>query len=271
MSCARRCLRLLAVLALCAGLLAPRSALAVPRTWSATATQSEVRAVVGTQTDGAGGSAHAGLVRLAVAHTRSSSSTCRSSRARTELVRGGVRIVRFPTPGSGFDTLAFCYRGGRAHIIFHTKTEEWEPAIHHVTIAGAVLAYELTYYTDQSAGASIVHEVAVRRLGSGHLISNSSLGVPQAFPPFASVRRLVLKADGAVAWTDRAYLGEPGTVPASLDRVVKREPGSAAGVVLDAQTAAGTGPTALELRSLTLVGSALHWRSGGTERTAVLG
>lgn len=176
--------------------------------------------------------------------------------------RGALRIVAWPLARAP-RRIYSCHPGAPRRLLWQPIADEWEPLVRHLTVAGGVFAYELSSWTDASAGATRRQQVVVRSVRDGRRRSATALGL-------RAVRRLVLAPSGSVAWTDRRAPQYGEDPPTSSDRVIARDARAAGVTVLDQSVALGRGPGEIDLRSLRLDGTVLSWRHLGQRRTATL-
>jgi hypothetical protein len=125
-----------------------------------------------------------------------------------------------------------------------------------IALAGVDVAYGLTRYGVDTAGAQVV----VRDLrNGGQLRSEPATTGRLGVEFFQSVAAVVVKPGGAVAW-----IGLGGSVIHAGHEVVEVSKADARGrALLDASTG-------IDVRSLRLLGSTVSWRHGGRTETARL-
>ncbi len=140
----------------------------------------------------------------------------------------------------------------------------------HMTLDGTIVAYE-RYATASASGEGAGYfEVFVRNLRSGQLLDRVPTGMPLEARRFyvgvGSVRTMVVKADGAVAWIALDFQRSE-----QLARLIGREVNYYDLYALDSSgerlLASGT---ELAPSSLALAGSTLYWTQGGRPFSAGL-
>ncbi len=125
-----------------------------------------------------------------------------------------------------------------------------------VRLAGRDAAYGLTSYGVDTVTAIVV----VRRLSDGRQLRSDAATSRPVGPEFSeTVDQVVLKSDGAVAWTSTAG----SIVRSSVKELEVNKDDSGGHVLLD--SGAGIDTTSLRLRR-----SQLSWRNAGHTRTAKL-
>ncbi len=153
-----------------------------------------------------------------------------------------------------------CFRGSRRVSTlgpFAAGSPEGASGIEHVTLTGALVAYEEASIPGEKGGehAKSVWLLIVRNLASGRIVRRLPTGAAPAGTNAigaGSVVRLVLKANGAVAWTTEYSFG-----PVSGPRTYQVRAVDKTGNRL---LASGTN---VRPKSLKLTGSALSWIQGG--------
>jgi hypothetical protein len=198
------------------------------------------------------------LLAIVIATTACGSSSaasnlaaCGPAGART---LAGDRVARIYAEGEG---VYGCARAGAQSFRLGTSGPSVSQGrVGPVALAGADAAYGLTH----SGVDTLTAQVVVRRLDTGRVLRRLA-GTTGTQPPeaFQSVKSVVVKADGAVAWIAAGgSIIRPHSNTEEVDRSDRR--GEA---TLERSTK-------LDLKSLRVEGSRLSWREGNAVRSATL-
>ena len=178
--------------------------------------------------------------------------SCGAHFARTLVANSRARV--FVQAGSVYG----CARGHR-HVYLLGRSAlgiaAGQGRVGAVALGGVDAAYSLTQMGVDTAST----EVVVRRLDDGHTVHTASATTEALGPEFfQSVDALVVKSDGAVAWTATGGSIVRHNMEIEVDRIDRRG---------EARLDRGSGIAAHSLR---LRGSQLRWRHGSATRSSTL-
>jgi len=196
------------------------------------------------------GASTAAVTHSSAAASRSAKPPCGPARAKTLAADSYARVYESGSAVYG------CASGGRSYRLGAGARTIREARVGPVALAGRDAAYGLTSFGVDTISATVV----VRRLSDGKQLRSDAATSHPVGPEFTeSVDRVVVKSDGAVAWTSTAG----SIVRQGVKELEVNRDDRGGHSLLDSGSS-------VEVTSLRLRGSRLSWRDAGRTRTAAL-